>query len=228
MTLSGNAALSGRRRRRRLSLARSAAFSGRRRRDSARETNMLARDAAAHRAMLIVGRFFTGRRARQRTACLGISGLAHLSSDNIASRDRLIASAAYCRVSYSTTTALVVDHVDAAADAHLLQCLCAKPLSEPSILNLRYTRTARLPRLPTTRMKAITPRQNPSRAMNECVRRPLKPHLALQAVCHKHHTHCAYTATSQLRASFLTERGIQTSKRLHSPQQSNKIPTCAR
>ena len=32
--------------------------------------------------MLIVGRFFTGRRARQRTACLGISGLAHLSNDN--------------------------------------------------------------------------------------------------------------------------------------------------
>ena len=74
---------------------------------AAREIKMLARDAAAHRAMLIVGRFLTGRRARQRTACLGISGLAHLSSDNIASTDRLIASAAYCRVCYNTTTALV-------------------------------------------------------------------------------------------------------------------------
>ena len=77
------------------------------RRDSAHEIKVLARDAAAHRAMLIVGRFFTGRRARQRTACLGISGLAHLSSDNIASRDRLIASAAYCRVCYSTVLASI-------------------------------------------------------------------------------------------------------------------------
>ena len=60
--------------------------------------------------MLIVGRFFTGRRARQRTACLGTKGLADLSKANIASTDRpacLIASAAYCRVCYSTTTALV-------------------------------------------------------------------------------------------------------------------------
>ena len=67
-------------------------------------------DAAAHRAMLIVGRFFTGRRARQRTACLGTSGLALRSSANIASTDRpacLIASAAYCRVCYSTVLASI-------------------------------------------------------------------------------------------------------------------------
>ena len=83
-------------------------------------------DAAAHRAMLIVGRFLTGRRARQRTACLGISGLAHLSNDNIVSTDRLIASAAYCRVCYSTTTALIASIASHAADADRLQCLCAK------------------------------------------------------------------------------------------------------
>ena len=89
-------------------------------------------DAAAHRAMLIVGRFFTGRRARQRTACLGTSGLALRSSANIASTDRpacLIASAAYCRVCYSTTTALVALIASHAADAGRLQCLCAKPQS---------------------------------------------------------------------------------------------------
>ena len=71
---------------------------------------MLARDAAAHRAMLIVGRFLTGRRARQRTACFGTKGLALLNNANIASTDRpacLIASAAYCRVSYSTGLASI-------------------------------------------------------------------------------------------------------------------------
>ena len=96
MTLSGNAALSGRRRR-----------------DLAREIKMLACDAAAHRAMLIVGRFFTGRRARQRTACFGTKGLALLNNANIASTDRpacLIASAAYCRVSYSTGLASIASH----------------------------------------------------------------------------------------------------------------------
>ena len=74
---------------------------------------MLARDAAAHRAMLIVGRFFTGRRARQRTACFGTKGLALLNNANIASTDRpacLIASAAYCRVSYSTGLASIASH----------------------------------------------------------------------------------------------------------------------
>ena len=86
--------------------------------------------------MLIVGRFFTGRRARQRTACLGISGLAHLSSDNIASRDRLIASAAYCRVCYSTTTALVASIASHAADETGCNASVLS-LSEPSVLNLR-------------------------------------------------------------------------------------------
>ena len=74
---------------------------------------MLARDAAAHRAMLIVGRFLTGRRARQRTACFGTKGLALLNNANIASTDRpacLIASAAYCRVSYSTGLASIASH----------------------------------------------------------------------------------------------------------------------
>ena len=89
------------------------ALSGRRRRDSAREIKLLARDAAAHRAMLIVGRFLTGRRARQRTACFGTKGLALLNNANIASTDRpacLIASAAYCRVSYSTGLASIASH----------------------------------------------------------------------------------------------------------------------
>ena len=75
--------------------------------------DLLACDAAAHRAMLIVGRFFTGRRARQRTACLGTSGLELLSTANIASTDRpvaLIASAAYCRVCYSTVLASIASH----------------------------------------------------------------------------------------------------------------------
>ena len=144
-----------------LSLSLAAPLSGRGRRDSAREIEMLARDAAAHRAMLIVGRFLTGRRARQRTACLGISGLAHLSSDNIASTDRLIASAAYCRVCYSTTTALVASIVShAAADAPCCNASVLS-LSEPSVLNLRCTRPARPPRLPSTRMKPIARRQNP-------------------------------------------------------------------
>ena len=74
------------------------------RRDSAREIKRLARDAAAHRAMLIVGRFFTGRRARQRTACLGTSGLALLSSASILNRFLaviLIASARQRRVNYT-------------------------------------------------------------------------------------------------------------------------------
>ena len=96
-----------------LSLAHGAALSGRGRRDSAREIKVLACDAAAHRAMLIVGRFFTGRRARQRTACFGTSGLALRSSANIASTDRpacLIASAAYCRVCYSTALASLASH----------------------------------------------------------------------------------------------------------------------
>ena len=130
-------------------------------RTSIARRDLLARDTAAHRAMLIVGRFLTGRRARQRTACLGISGLAHLSNDNIASTDRLIASAAYCRVCYSTTTALVASIVShAAADAPCCNASVLS-LSEPSVLNLRCTRPARPPRLPSTRMKPIARRQNP-------------------------------------------------------------------
>ena len=121
---------------------------------------MLACDAAAHRAMLIVGRFFTGRRARQRTACLGISGLAHLSSDNIASRDRLIASAAYCRVCYSTTTALVASIASHAADAGRLQCLCAQPL--------------RAERLESS-LKASCTFATPAVDTNETDRAPTKP-----------------------------------------------------
>ena len=100
---------------------------------------MLARDAAAHRAMLIVGRFLTGRRARQRTACLGISGLALLSSANIASTDRpvgLIASAAYmsCLLKHRSR----VDRV-ARADAGGCNQLQLS-LSEPSVLNLLAAR----------------------------------------------------------------------------------------
>ena len=90
---------------------------------------MLARDAAAHRAMLIVGRFFTGRRARQRTACFGTKGLALLNNANIASTDRpacLIASAAYCRVSYSTGLASIASH---GALIARLQSAPAKPQS---------------------------------------------------------------------------------------------------
>ena len=71
---------------------------------AAREIKMLARDAAAHRAMLIVGRFLTGRRARQRTACLGTSGLALLSSASILNRGLaviLIASARQRRLNYT-------------------------------------------------------------------------------------------------------------------------------
>ena len=109
--------------------------------------------------MLIVGRFFTGRRARQRTACLGISGLAHLSNDNIASTDRLIASAAYCRVCYSTTTALVASIASHAADEPAAMPLCSASPTER--LNLRYTRTVRLARLIQTRMKPTARRQNP-------------------------------------------------------------------
>ena len=93
-----------------LTLSRGAAISGRARRDSAHETIIACVDAAAHRAMLIVGRFLTGRRARQRTACFGTKGLALLNNANIASTDRpacLIASAAYCRVSYSTGLASI-------------------------------------------------------------------------------------------------------------------------
>ena len=105
------------------------ALSGRRRRDSAREIKLLARDAAAHRAMLIVGRFLTGRRARQRTACFGTKGLALLNNANIASTDRpacLIASAAYCRVSYSTGLASIASH---GALIARLQSAPAKPQS---------------------------------------------------------------------------------------------------
>ena len=61
-------------------------------------------DAASHRAMLIVGRFLTGRRARQRTACLGTSGLALLSNASILNRFLaviLIASARQRRVNYT-------------------------------------------------------------------------------------------------------------------------------
>ena len=79
-------------------------------RTSIARRDLLARDTAAHRAMLIVGRFLTGRRARQRTACFGTKGLALLNNANIASTDRpacLIASAAYCRVSYSTGLASI-------------------------------------------------------------------------------------------------------------------------
>ena len=82
-----------------------ASTAGRRsRRDLAREIKMLACDAAAHRAMLIVGRFFTGRRARQRTACFGTKGLALLSSASILNRFLaviLIASARQRRVNYT-------------------------------------------------------------------------------------------------------------------------------
>ena len=86
-------------------------------------------DAAAHRAMLIVGRFLTGRRARQRTACFGTKGLALLNNANIASTDRpacLIASAAYCRVSYSTGLASIASH---GALIARLQSAPAKPQS---------------------------------------------------------------------------------------------------
>ena len=89
---------------RRLSLSRSAALSGRGRRALAHEIKRLARDAAAHRAMLIVGRFLTGRRARQRTACLGTSGLALLSSASILNRFLaviFIASARQRRLNYT-------------------------------------------------------------------------------------------------------------------------------
>ena len=81
-----------------------ASTAGRRRRALAHEIKVLARDAAAHRAMLIVGRFFTGRRARQRTACLGTSGLALLSNASILNRFLaviLIASARQRRVNYT-------------------------------------------------------------------------------------------------------------------------------
>ena len=101
----------------------------RRRRDSAREIKVIACDAAAHRAMLIVGRFLTGRRARQRTACFGTKGLALLNNANIASTDRpacLIASAAYCRVSYSTGLASIASH---GALIARLQSAPAKPQS---------------------------------------------------------------------------------------------------
>ena len=107
-----------------------ASTAGRRsRRDSAHESNCLRVDAAAHRAMLIVGRFFTGRRARQRTACFGTKGLALLNNANIASTDRpacLIASAAYCRVSYSTGLASIASH---GALIARLQSAPAKPQS---------------------------------------------------------------------------------------------------
>ena len=93
--------------------------------------DLLACDAAAHRAMLIVGRFFTGRRARQRTACFGTKGLALLNNANIASTDTdrpacLIASAAYCRVSYSTGLASIASH---GALIARLQSAPAKPQS---------------------------------------------------------------------------------------------------
>ena len=87
-----------------ITLSRGAALSGRRRRDSTREIKVLARDAAAHRAMLIVGRFLTGRRARQRTACLGTKGLALLSNASILNRFLaviLIASARQRRLNYT-------------------------------------------------------------------------------------------------------------------------------
>ena len=79
--------------------------------------------------MLIVGRFLTGRRARQRTACFGTKGLALLNNANIASTDRpacLIASAAYCRVSYSTGLASIASH---GALIARLQSAPAKPQS---------------------------------------------------------------------------------------------------
>ena len=105
---------------------------------------MLACDAAAHRAMLISGvRRALGRRARQRTACLGTKGLALRSSAIIASTDRpacLIASAAYCRVGYSTTTAFVASIAShAAADAPCCNASVLS-LSEPSVVNPHYTR----------------------------------------------------------------------------------------
>ena len=106
------------------SLPSSAALSGRARRDSAHESKWLRVDAAAHRAMLIVGRFLTGRRARQRTACFGTKGLALLNNANIASTDRpacLIASAAYCRVSYSTGLASIASARRADAGCNQLQ-----------------------------------------------------------------------------------------------------------
>ena len=98
-------------------------------RTSIARRDLLARDTAAHRAMLIVGRFLTGRRARQRTACFGTKGLALLNNANIASTDRpacLIASAAYCRVSYSTGLASIASH---GALIARLQSAPAKPQS---------------------------------------------------------------------------------------------------
>ena len=111
---------------------------------------MLARDAAAHRAMLIVGRFLTGRRARQRTACFGTKGLALLNNANIASTDRpacLIASAAYCRVSYSTGLASIASH---GALIARLQSAPAKPQSRAVLpkkrpLSLDQTRARTAP-----------------------------------------------------------------------------------
>ena len=82
--------------------------------------------------MLIVGRFLTGRRARQRTACLGTKGLALLNNANIASTDRpacLIASAAY--MSWLLKHRSRVDRVARRADA---RCNQLQPsLSEPRV-----------------------------------------------------------------------------------------------
>ena len=106
-------------------------------RTSIARRDLLARDTAAHRAMLIVGRFLTGRRARQRTACFGTKGLALLNNANIASTDRpacLIASAAYCRVSYSTGLASIASH---GALIARLQSAPAKPQSRAVLCKKR-------------------------------------------------------------------------------------------
>ena len=119
-------------------------------RTSIARRDLLARDTAAHRAMLIVGRFLTGRRARQRTACFGTKGLALLNNANIASTDRpacLIASAAYCRVSYSTGLASIASH---GALIARLQSAPAKPQSRAVLrkkrpLSLDQTRARTTP-----------------------------------------------------------------------------------
>ena len=119
----------------------------------ARRTSVASRlacvDAAAHRAMLIVGRFLTGRRARQRTACFGTKGLALLNNANIASTDRpacLIASAAYCRVSYSTGLASIASH---GALIARLQSAPAKPQSR-AVLRKKRPLSLGQTRPPTT------------------------------------------------------------------------------
>ena len=130
---------------------------------------MLACDAAAHRAMLIVGRFLTGRRARQRTACFGTKGLALRSSANIASTDRpvcLIASAAYCRVSYGTVLASIASH--GALMHGLKPCHCLGSRAERRESSLHASCTSATPIFETNESNHAETK--PARAMNECVK----------------------------------------------------------